>query len=176
MSEDGLPTEHQLERLVTSMDALSLRIEEVRDELHKANLRTRILKVVSVLLAIVLVVVGAAVYETRQATRTINTERAERTTIGCVRDNVETAGFRFALVTTLARSISVLAEDPDNLTAQEQAVLDVYTDAARDTAAEALPYRDCSPAGIEAWFSSTPIDPATTTTVAGDNNPTGGTP
>lgn len=90
-------------------------------------------------------------------------QRDEARVASCVNDNVRAVGQRLAFHNGLATAGH---PGPDGkLPPNEQAVIDAY-DAA---VAGSLPFRDCSPAAVAAYYANPPADPALnpTTTTAG---------
>lgn len=157
MPNSGPPTLNQVNELLASMEDLSGQISELRRELRRQKIRAQTMTALAIIIVVALVVVGIVAWDNRAALHEIQRTRAERTTISCVYDNIEIKADRSAFV----GSILTFADDPDQLDPDQRAALQAYSDAVDF----AKPYRDCSPAGIEAHFSSIPEDPATATVV-----------
>jgi hypothetical protein len=159
MPDRTLPTQTQVDELLAAIAALNDEIELHRRDLRRMNFRNRLLAVTAGLLTAALIAVAVVVVHNERTLRAVNRSREERTAINCVRDNVAIEGQREALID----SILTFAADPSHLTEAELAALDEYTEAVEI----ALPFRDCSAEGIDAYFDTIPDDPATATSVAG---------
>lgn len=155
MPDSGPPTLNQLNQLLSSIRDLSGEIAELREQLTAQKTRNRVMTALATLMLVALIAVGLVAYGNRETVKEIQHSRAERTMIDCVRENLSIQADRNAFV----GSILTFAEDPEHLDADQQLALANYADAV----ALAKPYRDCSEAGIAAYFDSLPDDPATTT-------------
>jgi hypothetical protein len=90
----------------------------------------------------------------RDAIQSINNLRDENRVVSCVRENVHIATLHAKLPEALLAFVPPGAE----LTPEQQAILDRYTLSVED----GFPFRDCSEAGIEAYYENPPVDPAAT--------------
>lgn len=86
----------------------------------------------------------------------VQTERNEAATATCIRFNIGQRNTREAIVQGITQAFQPL------VAAGDQHKLDDFSAALRASVTTLLPYRDCSPAGIDAFAKNPPPDPATT--------------
>ncbi len=175
-------TSQQAAALLDSMERLEAELHDHRPIVEEANRRSRIARTVGIIGLVVgvigLAAGGTGLWAARKADQSIDTnrdaiaavealvaqieqDRADARRAGCIGDNGSILGQRASLVSTTTASLRVLAEDPENLTAEETALLNAYRKQAAAEAERSLPFRDCSPPGIERYIEHPPIDPAT---------------
>lgn len=150
MTEESIVNDFQ--RFDATIDTLTVVLTEHRKELTSAKnvARTGVfVGIFGIMLAVLGVVVG---FDGRDVAHDIVSNRTEARISSCIQTNVGIAGNREALIS----SILVFAQDPSHLNPQEQAIADAY----RTVVESKLPYRDCSPAGIEIYYEDPPSDPA----------------
>lgn len=147
-----------LTRAVAACDRLEVALRD-----HGRRLaRLAVLATVSVGIAVVgLIVGGIGVKAAAEANRasddlgafvaSTEVERASQRVAACVQFNVQRAETRGAMKLSL-RALG----PPGVLTPEQMAVFEKYN-AAVDLQ---LPFRDCSPAGLDAYYKSPPPDPA----------------
>lgn len=112
-----------------------------------------ILGVVAALIGATLAIDGRQTAEDSQKIIATQTrDRADARIASCVQTNVYTEQNRQALVDGLL----AIFPTPTVLNEQQQAAVDRY----RESLEKSLPYRDCSPAGIDEYFQDPPVDPA----------------
>jgi hypothetical protein len=144
-----------LQRTVDACDRLDKSLRDTRDALHRKIIRASAAVAIALLAALGAVIIGARARTTASDLSSFvsatEIDRAQARVSACVQANVLTERQRTAMVSGL-RAIA----PPGTLSATSQAALDKYA-----TEVEAqLPYRDCSPAGIVAYYKNPPDDPA----------------
>lgn len=142
----------EYQRFEETVDTLNKVLVSHRAELNKAKNVARSGVVVGIIGIIVGLIGGAVGFDGRSRAQDIVAARNEARISGCIQSNVATQGSREAL----ASSILVFADDPNHLTPKEQIIADAY----RSRVEHALPYRDCSPEGLDRYFDNPPADPA----------------
>lgn len=140
----------QVERLIGTIDHLSDDLDAHKVALigtDKRSRAARLAAIVGIVVAVIGITVGATgiIYGVKR-----NDERSAQIIAACSQSNAQRAEIRDAMKLALAS----LA--PPTLTEQQRASLDTYN----KSVDLRLPYRDCSPAGIDAYFKSPPKDPA----------------
>lgn len=149
--------------MLTTMDRLSEEIRALRKELgeqrelhtrelHTMNVRARRMKILTIILALLVIVGCVFTYQNRKTLEDFHTQRTESRRGACIQFNVTTQGQR----TALHNALLTFVPDPDNMTAEQKTSLTKFDDAVEN----ALPYRDCSDDGIDAYYSDPPPDPA----------------
>lgn len=140
-----------LQKVADACDRLDLALRTHAKKLG----RLALLAVISLGIAGVGLIVGGigvkAAAEANDNAEQIEADRAQALSSGCIQYNVQRAQTRAAL----KLSLRALAP-PGDLTPAQQAALDGYGRAVD----EQLPFRDCSPAGIDAYYREPPKDPA----------------
>jgi hypothetical protein len=153
------------ERQVEARDLIT-HIDQLQDELavHRRMIASQGRRVNWVrrgmLAALVVAVLGVAVgaagaitaNDVSEQTAAIREVRETSRVGACIQANVLIAQTRAAL----KASLLALAPDPANLTERQQQLIDAYN-ASVDLQ---LPFRDCTPAGIDAYYEAPPADPA----------------
>lgn len=167
MSDQGVEQPSQLSRIEATLNTIDTKLGSLTSELRRVDGRTTAAKRAAVIGVIVGAVgvsigIGALTYglDARATARDIVDARSEARVTACKNDNVRADGQRKAF------HLSILTLVPlGPLTPDQQKALDRY-DAA---VAVAVPFRDCSPQAIEAYYQAPPADPALnpTTTTAG---------
>lgn len=162
-------TPDELHVLVAKLDEVSHDMAihgEALKVTDRRAVRARSVARVATVAAIVGVVVGAGAVlvavSARATADDIEASRNESRVNGCIQANVTTKANRQALVNGLL-AVFPPGQEP---TEMQQKIIARYT----QQVDEALPYRDCSARGIDAYFAHPPIDPAlppTTTTTRG---------
>jgi hypothetical protein len=147
--------------LKDSVDGLTVQLKSVQDATMLIEKRRRkgrnIMTGCLVVLVLAIVSTVWGVSSVRDNVRENEANRAQARISACVQANVTTERQRAALVS----SILTFADDPLNLSPGEQALLDRYTAEVE----KQLPYRDCSPEGIDLYYEDPPADPADTGTI-----------
>jgi hypothetical protein len=150
----GPPTRSQITQLDAKLDLTVSEIEELKPLVRRSNSRSK----VGLFVGLIGVIVGAigllTAFYAREASKEIRSTRTESRIAACQQDNVLIASTRGAITD----SILALAANPNELTSVEQLLYDAY--AAR--VANGLPFWDCSPAGIVAYYENPPVDPGAT--------------
>lgn len=82
--------------------------------------------------------------------------RREGQISSCVQSNLTTERIRAALI----QGVSVVSQPNPNRTEAEQASIDRFVTEYTLRTNSALPYRDCTPRGIEIYYEHPPADPA----------------
>lgn len=140
--------------LVNQLAELTGELKRVDDDAH-LNRRLAQIGVTAAVLAIIGMLFAIGYGRDAKATsREIISVRTETRISACVQDNKKVAGQRAAF-----QAFTLVFGHPNadgTLPPQEQALLDTINQAVIDV----LPFRDCSPAGIEQYYSSPPADPA----------------
>lgn len=156
-----------LGRLIATIDSLRADIAGHKAELLVADRRSRWARtaaLVGILVGIVGIAVGTggAIFGVNAQTSAddIARERNDARISGCVQANVTTQRTREALVA----GVSVLDVPNPQRTADQQAALDRFIATYTAHVEAALPMRDCSAGGVDAYFARPPADPATTST------------
>lgn len=116
-----------------------------------------LLAVVGVLVVLAVVVVGLVV-ATRHQSDQRDLDQADARYAGCVQYNVAQTNTREAIVKGLIGGFQPLVPP------ERAADLDYFAAVLRRSVEDQLPYRDCSPSGIDRYLSHPPPDPARTTT------------
>lgn len=149
----------QVERLIVSIDSLESAFAVHKQALARAEKRTKYAKsasIVGMLVGIVGVAVGVTAWGVADDVRELSADRQRETvevrTSACVQFNVQ----RNEVRSTMKLALTSLAPPEAARTEAQRASLEVYSKAVD----LGLPYRDCSPQGIEAYFKSPPKDPA----------------
>lgn len=136
--------------LLSSMHDLRAELSAFRPLLERANRTARRAKVaaaIGILVGVVGVVIGIGGW-IAQVNANQSTDAARQA--GCIQQNVQA----LEVSSKLVNGLKAFFDDPDNLTPQEQAALNVYE------AATQPEFRDCSEAGIKAYIENPPVDPA----------------
>lgn len=151
-------------RLIATIDTLSRDIGDHKAALVVADRRSRWARTVSVVgicvgILGVAVGIGGALFGMSAQTTADDVGQARRDNLisGCVQQNLTTQRTREALVA----GVSVLTNLNPNRTPDEQAAVDEFVRRYTTQVEGALPYRDCSPAGIATYYDHPPADPAT---------------
>ncbi len=127
-------------------------LERHRQTVLKADRRSKagvIAGIIGITVAIFALFIAADVHDLQ---RSVAADSASARVASCVQFNVQREQTRAAMKLALAS----LAPPAANQTDQQRTALETYSKAVD----LGLPYRDCSPAGIEAYFQSPPKDPA----------------
>ena len=162
---DIQPPRLDFNELVVSLGKASEEMQAVKEQLRAANTKSALAKnvaVIGMIIGVLGVAVGAGglIYaeranDTADEVHTLQIERAreqiENRIVSCIQQNVQTNRMRKALVSGV--SVLVPPEGPSERLTQ---FIESYTANVND----ALPFRDCSPRGIETYFESPPGDPA----------------
>lgn len=130
--------------------ATKAEVKESRRLSKRANINTGLCAVALLLVALF---GGLFIKANSDANAKQDRERKERSVGSCIQANVAIQKQREAMVTSLL----ALVPEGTVLRPDQQASIDRY----RAAVAVQLPYRDCSPAGIEAFLRNPPTDPAT---------------
>jgi hypothetical protein len=153
MPENTPASMAQIDQLTTLIDHdLVPSLAATRKVVERSAKRSRIAFILSGISIVLILMAGGVVLQNRDAIHDANELRDEILLISCVQDNVSTQKDRDALV----GSLITLADDPNKLTTEEQALVDAYSKRVE----ELLPFRDCSEDGIEAYYNNLPPDPA----------------
>lgn len=156
----------QVERLIGTIDHLSDDLEDHKEVLVAADKRSRYARRAAIIGIVAGIVgVGVGVWGISVGARAQNTaddvnhltaqsdaEREANKVSSCVQFNVQRKETREAMKLALTS----LAPPEANRTEQQRAALETYN----KSVDLGLPYRDCSSAGIAAYFKSPPRDPA----------------
>lgn len=169
------PDEYQ--HLFEAMDTLKGEMTGLRLALVTTDKRARWSRSVAIVGVVVGIVGGAvglggvAVGVSAGATADdLASSRREQQQSSCVQANLTTQRTREALIA----GVSVLTQPDPRRGANEQASVDRFVVEYTRHVNSALPFRDCRPEGLTAYFENPPIDPAlgsgiglTTTTTGG---------
>lgn len=154
-------TADKADELIQRLDDLSTELDRHRAVVEQARHRSKVAQTLAVITCGLAVAVGFLAVGVWVAVGDINQTRTEARYTTCVNHNVDFKIIREAL----RQSILTFADDPDSLTAEEQAALDGYVAALT----AGMEYRDCSKSGIDFYYANPPADPALTE--PGVNNP-----
>lgn len=156
-------TPDELHQLVDKLDELSRDIAAHKAALAVADRRSRWARtaaLVGILVGVlgVAVGIGGAIFGVNaQATADdIARERTDARAGACVQANVTTQRTRDALIA----GVSVIDVPDPNRSPDRQQAIDRFIANYTAHIEAALPYRDCSAAGIAAYFTHPPADPA----------------
>lgn len=153
MPENSPPTSADVRRLIESIGDLHDELVEHRRIVKNSNRLawgSIVLAVVGVVCVIVALIVVA---QNHASIRELEQARAEARKITC--DNENALSMR--LHEKLPAALLALAPPGTDLTAEQQARLDAYT----ASVVAGFPFRDCTPEGIAAYYSTPSTDPAT---------------
>lgn len=146
-----------LQRTVEACERLDKSLTDTREALTRRIVRASLAVALALLAALGAVVIGARARATAndlsEFVSDVEADRAAARVSSCVQANATTESQRAAMVGAL-RALA----PPGSLSPSGQAALDKY----EDEVDARLPYRDCSPAGIAAFFKDPPVDPAVT--------------
>lgn len=153
----------ELHSLVGTIDALKGEMTGLRLALITADRRARWARSVAIVGVVVGIIGGAVgaggvvVGASAQDTADTNTRnRKESQIASCVQANLTNQRTRDALIA----GVSVLTQPDPRRGEIEQARVDRFVVEYSRHINAALPYRDCSPGGIVAYYKNPPIDPA----------------
>lgn len=148
-----------LQRTVDACDRLDKSLTATRVALTRKIVRASLAVGIALLAALGAVVIGARAQATSDDLSSfvslVEADRAAARVSSCIQANATTESQRAAMVGAL-RALAPLG----TLSPAAQESLDKY-----EHEVEArLPYRDCSPAGLAAFFKDPPVDPAVRST------------
>lgn len=157
---------NQVERLIHSITDLQGQISQHGKQLQEAEHRSRFARGVAlfaILVGLFATIVGAyAIYTSNDAHDAVEKvesfleqqtiDRQQQLVSACIQFNAQ----RFEVRTAVKDALVALVPPGQPLTEAQQATAARYG-AEVD---EKLPYRDCSPAGLERYFKNPPVDPA----------------
>lgn len=144
-----------LHRVDVSAERLETSLRDTRESLQRKIVRASTAVAIAVLAALLAIFVGYRSLEVaRRVDREADGRAAENVTAriaACVQFNSQRAETRAAMKLSLAS----LLPAGQTVTEAQQKALDTYNGAVDD----GLPFRDCSPSGIDAYFKFPPKDP-----------------
>lgn len=105
--------------------------------------------------AVIIVALGAVFLAFRAEVDARERERHDRAVASCITSNIETLATRDGIVAGVEGAIKPFGSFAGS---------DRLAQALRASTDAALPFRDCSPAGVDSTLAHPPPDPATTTT------------
>jgi hypothetical protein len=153
----GLYDPEQVERLIATSERLSGELAAHKRQLAVTDKRAKYAKAASIVgmfVGIIGIAVGVQAWSTAhdldQLVETRQRETTEARISSCVQFNVQRAETRAAMKLALGSLV------PTTATEQQRLALETYG----KSVDLGLPYRNCSPEGIEAYFKSPPKDPA----------------
>lgn len=149
----------QLTRIEATLNNLVAQLTSVNGELRRVDQRTTSAKKAAAVGVIVgavgvSVAIGALSYglDARATAKDIVAARSEARVSSCVQQNITTERQRSALVGALLTFVPA----GQTLTPSQQTAVDRYSAEVQ----RQLPFRDCTPTGIDAYLSAPPPDPA----------------
>lgn len=152
MPESTPPSTAQVDRLISSIGDLQRELAATRAVVEKAASRSRSAILLSVISIALLMVSFGVVLSNRASVEASNEVRDEARRVACVRENISIVDTREAI----SGSIIALAPPGTSLTDEQEARIAAYA----ERVSELLPFRDCSPEGVAAYYENPPPDPA----------------
>lgn len=145
-----------LQNLIASIDKLTVEMHAHKDQLRITDRRSKWARS-SAAVGLVVGAVGVAVgLGGLKYGHDLASSRRDAQESGCVQANLTTQRIREAL----AAGVSVLTQPNPSRGEQEQAAVDRFVVEYTNHVNSALPYRDCSDRGIDAYYDHPPVDPA----------------
>lgn len=142
----------QVDALIGVIRDLQTELTATRVVVEKSLRRSRTAILLSVLSIALIFLAGAGVIVNYQALHAVNQARTEARIVTCIQDNITISQLR----TKLPEALLTLVPPGTTLTPDQQARVDAYTESVE----MGFPFRDCSPAGIAAYYADLPSDPA----------------
>lgn len=156
-------TPDELVKLVSAIDILNTEVSGLRFAMINADKRAKwarsvaIIGVVAGIIGLTVGFIGVTVGASAQSTADdLAATRTETQISSCIQANVSTQRTKEALKS----GVSVLTQPDPRRDSAAQASLDRFIVEYSAKVDAALPFRDCSPRGIAAYFARPPADPA----------------